>query len=393
MTMVSMMYAVCKDIKMKLSGLSEHTVIRTSTIELLLLIFFIASLQCHFIQMKTLSLWIFGLLLISPTGTHGLNHFPESFVVAKKDDPEPVTLTCRTNINGPVNWTLNDDDDLDDIIQQDGKNLKVSDVDAPVLGNYSCWREEELLSSTYLLLEAEEEDELDSLIRCWAKSYNCTFSCNWYKTKYTAVRLGLGSDCRAGGKSCHWVSSTHQLLNGELHFELSHSLSPFAEETTMLELTVEAIAHRSILRRTKKFFLRDIIQPDSPQIVKCQEVGQKLNVTVEPPSSWSSPHSFFSLQHEVEYELKDNGKVEHSVSTLIPKKINKLRVRSRDALVLSNWSQWTPWKNVISGKKKLCRCRNTAKYCCPELPSGSLDNCKKRRKKKRNKDAKRSRSS
>lgn len=122
------------------------------------------------------------------------------------------------------------------------------------------------------------------------------------------------------------------------------------------------------------------VQPDSPRIVSCQEVEQGLNVSIDPPASWSTPHSFFSLEHEIEYVLKDNGQVQphmqtpealvpclllcslhssfsssdvcdfqqlqHSQFALIPKKISKLRVRSRDALVMSAWSQWTPWKNV-----------------------------------------------
>ena len=51
------------------------------------------------------------------------------------------------------------------------------------------------------------------------------------------------------------------------------------------------------------------VQPDSPTIVRCREVEQDLNVIIEPPSSWSTPHSFFSLEHEIEYESKDDGKV------------------------------------------------------------------------------------
>uniref|UniRef100_A0A8C4F4V3 Interleukin-12 subunit beta n=1 Tax=Dicentrarchus labrax TaxID=13489 RepID=A0A8C4F4V3_DICLA len=341
--------------------------------------------------MKTLSLWMFGLLFISLTGAHGLNNFPENFVVAKTN--ENVILTCGSKADGAVTWKFRmfpseemEDVDSEDNIQQEGQNLKVSEVGTPVLGEYSCWRGEEKLSSTYLLLEDEEEEELDSLIRCRAKSYDCNFTCKWTRDGYTAVRLGLGHECSEGGKSCHWVSSSEQLQDGGFQFVLSHSLSPYAEESTMLELTAEAINDLSILRRTKRFYLRDIVQPDSPQIVKCQEVDQELNVTIDPPSTWSTPYSFFSLEHEIEYELKDDGQTGRSSSSaLIPKKISKLRVRSRDSLVLSTWSQWTPWKNVRTGKKNLCKCKNTAKSCCPELPAGYLDKCKTKGKKKRKK--------
>ncbi|XP_029294739.1 interleukin-12 subunit beta [Cottoperca gobio] len=324
--------------------------------------------------MKTLSLWISGLLFISLNGAHGLNHFPDNFVVAKRNDKSPVTLTCRTETEGAVTWKFHvpemedvqqnglklsegavtgkfhvpemEDVDIEGNVKQNGLKLSVSEVDTPMLGNYSCWRGEDMLSSTYLLLEAEEEDDFDSLsISCRAKSYDCNFSCEWTHSGQTGVRLGLGHDCREGRKLCHWVSSD-QLVDGRFQFELPHSLSPYAEETTMLELTAEAIVNLSFLRRTKRFYLRDIVQPDYPKIVKCQEGNENLNVTIDAPSSWSTPHSFFSLEHEIEYVLKDDGKTGRSSSALIPKRVSKLRVRSRDSLVLSAWSQWTPWKNV-----------------------------------------------
>ncbi|XP_028434765.1 interleukin-12 subunit beta [Perca flavescens] len=348
--------------------------------------------------MKSLSLWMCGLLFISLTGAHGLDHFPENFVVAKRNDANPVTLTCHTTTDEAVTWKFHGEEterdvELEDNVQQNGQNLSVSEVDTPMLGNYSCWREQEMLSSTYLLLEPEEEDELDNLsFRCWAKSYDCNFSCEWTHNEQTAVRLGLGHDCSERRKSCHWVSSD-RLVDGRFQFELSHSLSPYAEESTMLELTAEAIVNLSILRRTKRFYLRNIVQPDSPQIVKCQEGKENLNVIIDAPSSWSTPHSFFNLEHEIEYVFKDDGKTGRSSSDRIPKGISKLRVRSRDSLVPSAWSQWTPWKNVITGKKKLCKCKNPAKSCCPELPSGFLDNCKKRMKKKKNIHTKQSQTS
>nr|XP_043882783.1 interleukin-12 subunit beta [Solea senegalensis] len=294
----------------------------------------------------TMSLWISGLLLISITGTHGLSRFPENFVVAKMNDAKPVILTCGTE--EPVTWKHGDhvlEDYGDDIIQHEGQNLSFSDVDSPILGEYSCWAGEKMISSTYLLLEAQEEEDLDSLISCWANSYNCNFTCNWNDTRYS-VRLGLGPECTEGGKSCHWVSSYDRLQGGGFQFVLSHSLSPYAEESTMLELTAQAILNHSIHKIKKMFYLRDIIRPDSPKIVTWQDVGQELKVTIEPPSTWSTPLSFFRLEHEIEYIRKHDGKVGRSLSALIPKGIVKMRVRSRDLLVPLNWSEWTLWKNV-----------------------------------------------
>ncbi|XP_040050986.1 interleukin-12 subunit beta [Gasterosteus aculeatus] len=330
------------------------------------------------------TLWLFGLLFVSLSGAQGPSHFPEHFVVAKRNDANPVTLTCRTEDPGAVTWKFHseapEDVHLEDNVQQQGHHLALSEVDAPMLGEYSCWRGTEMLSSTLLLLKADGEEDSDSLsFRCWAKSYDCTFSCEWTYSGQSAVRLGLGRDCTEARKSCHWISA-RLLADGKFHFELSHPVSPYAEESTMLELTAEAIVDLSVVRTTHRFYLRDIVKPDSPQIVTCQEGEEDLSVTVAPPSSWSTPHSFFSLEHQIEYVLKDDGRTERSSIVLLPKGVSKLRVRSRDSLVLSAWSQWTAWKNVRTGKKNRCKCKKIS--CCPELPSGYLDNCKKRRKKK-----------
>ncbi|PWA15859.1 hypothetical protein CCH79_00009070, partial [Gambusia affinis] len=227
-------------------------------------------------------------------------------VVAKRGE-DSVSLACLTTTTGPVTWKLNNDDpDFEDHMSQNGHNLIVRDVDAPLLGEYSCWRDGTKLSSTYLLQETEEGEDL-------------------------------------GLPTCHWVSSSGQPNSQELQFELTHTLSPFGEESTMLEVTAEAISIDDffLLRRTKLFYLRDIVVPDSPRIVSFKVVQSKLKVSIEPPSSWSTPHSFFSLEHEIEYVLRDNGKTMSSLSSLIPKKISMFRARSRDPLVSSPWSQWT----------------------------------------------------
>lgn len=89
-------------------------------------------------------------------------------VVAKRNNENPVTLTCDTETDGAVTWKFHgevmEDVVLQANVQQDGRTLTVSDVDTPMLGQYSCWRGGEMLSSTYLLLEAEEEDELGEIL-------------------------------------------------------------------------------------------------------------------------------------------------------------------------------------------------------------------------------------
>lgn len=57
-TMMRMvMHAALNNIKMVLSGQLEHTLIRITTTELLLLIFFTALLQCNLIQMVRNNCW------------------------------------------------------------------------------------------------------------------------------------------------------------------------------------------------------------------------------------------------------------------------------------------------------------------------------------------------
>ncbi|XP_047236630.1 interleukin-12 subunit beta isoform X3 [Girardinichthys multiradiatus] len=311
--------------------------------------------------MMTLLSWIAGFLLMSITAAQDLKHFPQNVVLAKINE-NSVTLTCGAPTAGPVTWKLNDEDVdyFEDHFEKKGKNLIVKEVDTPLLGEYSCWRGKAKLSSVYLLQGTEEGEDIDSLLTCHAKSYDCNFSCSWTNSRYAVVRLGIGPECSKGQRSCQWVSSSGQLGNEGFQFELYHNLSPFAEESSMLEVTAEAINNHFLLRKTKLFYLRDIVVPDSPQIVSSEVVGQQLSVNIKPPSSWSTPYSFFSLQHEIEYVLRDDGRTERSLSSLIPKRISKLRVRCRDPLVLSPWSQWTPWKNV----RNSCRCKKNPS-CLP----------------------------
>lgn len=85
-------------------------------------------------------------------------------VVAKRNSG--VTLTCNADPDAAVNWKFTGGDGrvtLYKNVQQDGQNLKVSNVDDPNVGEYSCWSGGKMLSSVHLL-EAEEEDEFGEII-------------------------------------------------------------------------------------------------------------------------------------------------------------------------------------------------------------------------------------
>lgn len=146
-----------------------------------------------------LSVWTLGLLLVTLGGAHGHTNFPANctflfdsshfwlicfillvlllcsdqyllflyicvVVVAKRNDPHPVTLTCNTQTEEGVSWRLDGEEvELDNYVQMEGPNLKISEVDAPMLGEYSCWRGGTMLSSTYLFQELEEDVELGEI--------------------------------------------------------------------------------------------------------------------------------------------------------------------------------------------------------------------------------------
>ncbi|XP_075889383.1 interleukin-12 subunit beta [Nelusetta ayraudi] len=320
-------------------------------------------------KMNTVTSLILGLLIFDLTKSHELNQFPENFeVVGGGHDKNSVTLTCNTETEGNIEWKFHDGSEeviSGDNIRLEGLNLTILDVDERGdVGEYSCWRGQDKLSSVYLLLEATEEDKPGLSFHCWAKSYDCNFNCEWTASGYTAVRIGLGHDCSTERRqSCQWHTSSIRLPGGGFQFELPHSLSPYIEESTMLEVTAEAIRDFSIFKKTKRFYLRDIIQPDSPRIVNCQEVQQGLHVIVNPAATWSTPHSFFSLENQIQYMLKDNGQLQLSSSPVIPRGVSKLRVRSRDDLAMSAWSQWTAWKNVGKRKNNLCKRKRIKKKC------------------------------
>lgn len=56
----------------------------------------------------------------------------------------------------------------------------------------------------------------------------------------------------------------------------------------------------------KEFAFFSTVKPDSPQIVKCQMMDQKLEVITEPPPTWSSINSFYSLENQIEYVDENN---------------------------------------------------------------------------------------
>lgn len=137
--------------------------------------------------------WILGLLIFDLTTCHELHQFPQnckSFVLfpifyfifetntilwclcflfffqvevlGGLRGENSVTLTCNTETEGHITWKFHDGSEeviSGDNVRLEGLNLTILDVDeGGDIGEYSCWRGQEKLSSVYLLLEANEED-------------------------------------------------------------------------------------------------------------------------------------------------------------------------------------------------------------------------------------------
>lgn len=101
-------------------------------------------------------------------------------VVAVAKRYENYTLTCNSKPDDIVTWKLNGDPlEDEENVELNGQNLTVSDIDTPNLGDYSCWRGEEMLSSTYLLLKADEEDTIGEFL--FHFSFILPFTCSkWW---------------------------------------------------------------------------------------------------------------------------------------------------------------------------------------------------------------------
>ncbi|XP_036382201.1 interleukin-12 subunit beta [Megalops cyprinoides] len=260
---------------------------------------------------------------------------------------DSVNLTCHTDFKGQLTWKHNGKVlPKTEYAEMRGHDLILHELGTPDAGDYSCWGGGEKLDHTYLLLQVEH-NEVEEDLSCLTQTYSCSFTCHWSLKDFTVARLQYHRDGQDPGR---WKYADHSTSRENVFVfdDLSLSNSPFTEESSPIVVTAEAVSDSLYLKRTHRFYLRNIVQPDPPQSVLCERNGQKLTVTVEPPSSWAEPLSYFPLEHQIEYMYKDNGETKLSDNTMIPRGISKLRARSRDPLVESAWSEWSPWKNVTN---------------------------------------------
>ncbi|XP_016308490.1 interleukin-12 subunit beta-like [Sinocyclocheilus anshuiensis] len=288
------------------------------------------------------------LFCLSIVRMSALNFFPEKFELAEKHTS--VTLTCRTD-KDKITWRREDANSIVNILQSDfeilsGRDLTVIDLQEDLTGNYTCWNDTGLEDYTYLLLDKSKEATAFK-INCTAETFSCTqnIKCAWTSDEFTAFRL---RNTRDNGD---WVS---QSVDGV--FFLPHSTNSYSEESERLLITGEAVSTCCYMKTDYSFYLRDIVKPADPSISICtiKNEGrdeQIIELEVKPPSTWPQPHSFFPLKHEIEYEIRHNGELktkewEEGSKVKVQGSITKLRVRCRDLLLLSQWSEWSKWKNV-----------------------------------------------
>nr|AUN50140.1 interleukin-12 p40c2 subunit [Carassius langsdorfii] len=286
------------------------------------------------------------LFCLSIVRMSALNIFPEKFKLAERS--KSVTLTCRTDKDN-IKWRL--DDSIQPISETEfeklnGRDLTVINLQEDLTGNYTCWSDTGLEDYTYLLLDKSKEVTAFN-INCTAETFSCTqkIKCAWTSDEFTAFRL---RNTRDDGD---WVS---QSVDGD--FFLPHSTNSYSEESERLLITGEAVSTCCYMKTDYSFYLREIVKPADPGISICsiENEGsdeQIIELEVKPPSTWPQPHSFFPLKHEIEYEIRHNGELktaewEEGSKIKVQGSITKLRVRCRDLLLLSQWSEWSKWKNV-----------------------------------------------
>uniref|UniRef100_A0A4W4EPX6 Ig-like domain-containing protein n=1 Tax=Electrophorus electricus TaxID=8005 RepID=A0A4W4EPX6_ELEEL len=274
------------------------------------------------------TLKLISLLCLCTMRVPAVDTFPKKFTLGERRGS--VTLNCHTATELPVIWKHGNVKR-----PENGTKLTLHDFDADLTGNYTCGYNDEVLHYTYILLDVSK-DIPGSHITCTSETFNCSYSisCRMNISGFYDFRLRNERDNNS------WVQPSKDGV-----FYLMHSTNPYAEEKTRLVVVGEAISSSGYYVRTShSFYLRDIIKPGCPKFSVAKGV-----VDLTPPDTWASPSSYYPLENEIQCQWRSNG--ETNTCNLVngkhvPEDVSKLRVRCRDPLLLSQWSEWTPWKNV-----------------------------------------------
>ncbi|XP_060779131.1 interleukin-12 subunit beta [Neoarius graeffei] len=299
------------------------------------------------------SLSIITFLCLCTVKVSALDTFPEKFVKGRKNTS--VTLTCDKATNKPVTWTCDsmDLEPIEGFIEIEGNTLMLLSFDSDLAGNFTCWSEGQEVDYSYVLLD-ESDTITDSPVSCMTETFNCiaTITCTMMEKEYEYFRL---RDERHDGV---WLTST----DGK--FNLTHTTNPFAEEDKPIVVIGEGVSPLNLYFQTRySFYIRDIIKPGCPRVsVLKTDDGSVLDVN--PPVTWALPLSYYPLEHEIEFQKRTDGSIASLIYTIpnntdssggsisIPTGTSKLRARCRDSVLLSQWSEWTAWQNVVKRRPK-----------------------------------------
>ncbi|XP_066541124.1 interleukin-12 subunit beta [Hoplias malabaricus] len=294
------------------------------------------------------ALRIISFILFSIARVSAVDTFPEKFLLGEIGSD--VTLNCHTDDHS-VTWKhASVEIETSQFYEIKGRKLILHDFAEDQLGNYTCWSKGEVVDYSYILLDVSGKFT-DATIHCTAETFNCTYkiSCKMNQPGFDAFRLQNKRD------NTGWVQPSEDGV-----FYLTHSTNPYAEEVEQLQVIGEAMSSSDRYFKIKhSFYLRDIIKPAKPILNV-----NKSEVSLDPPATWTKPHSYYPLEHEYQCLRKNDGlemSCELDSNKKIPKGMSMLRVRCRDPLLLSQWSEWTPWQNVRRRRGKKQKKKNGTK--------------------------------
>ncbi|XP_048190166.1 interleukin-12 subunit beta [Perognathus longimembris pacificus] len=280
---------------------------------------------------------------------------------------ETVVLTCDTAEDGGITWTSSQRGE----VVGAGKSLSIRVKEFGDAGRYTCHRGGEELGHTTLLLHKNEdgiwstdilkdqkEPKNKTFLKCEARNYSGHFTCWWLTAISSDVKFNVrssrglsdprGVTCGAATLSAEKVPGEHRELRKYWVECQEASACPAAEESLPVELALDAVHRFKYEKYTASFFLRDIIKPDPPKNLQLTplEGSQQVEASWEYPDSWSTPHSYFSLEFFVQVQgkkkrgRKDSLSVENTSVTVSCPKGGQVLVRARDRYYNSSWSEW-----------------------------------------------------
>ncbi|XP_076848977.1 interleukin-12 subunit beta [Brachyhypopomus gauderio] len=261
--------------------------------------------------------------------------FPDKLIVGKSGGS--VTLRCPPATEPTVTWKHDNTE-----LPQNETTLTFTDFDTDLTGNFTCWKKDEFLDYTYILLDMSHEQSLQ--ITCTAETLNCSYNISCRMNNVNIPNL------KVFRLRYEWDDNGWVLPSEDGTFHLTHFTNPYAEEHKRLKVVGEAMSLNYYYTSRYDFYLRDIIKPGCPTLSVAKGV-----IDLSPPGIWPSPPSYYPLENEIQCEWRSNG--ERSTCRLdsgaaVPEDVSMLRVRCRDPLLLSQWSEWTPWQNVGRRRQK-----------------------------------------